>query len=239
MSDLKPIVISGPSGCGKSTLLNKLFEEYPDSFGFSVSHTTRVPRVGEENGRHYHFVTKDDITVQIANGEFIESAEFSGNIYGTSKKAVQDVLDQNRVCILDVDEQGVRSMKKVDLDPVYIFIKPPSMDELRKRLLGRGTETESSAEKRMQTATSAIEYSEETGVYDFVLVNDDLEVAYAQLKGFIFTRFPSLKPSPTLETDEVPKNYERQESTTLDMPNASFVDPQSQEGTVWDYCSIL
>ncbi|RUS29115.1 P-loop containing nucleoside triphosphate hydrolase protein [Jimgerdemannia flammicorona] len=97
------IVISGPSGCGKSTLLKRLFDEFPDRFGFSVSHTTRAPRDKEVDGKDYHFTTKEAMTREIAEGKFIESATYSGNMYGTSMKAVQDVLDSGKICMLDID----------------------------------------------------------------------------------------------------------------------------------------
>lgn len=99
----RPIVISGPSGAGKSTILKRLFDEFPDNFGFSVSHTTRGPRAGEEDGRHYHFVTKDEFLNLIENKGFIEHAQFGGNHYGTSIKAVEDIAAKGRTCILDIE----------------------------------------------------------------------------------------------------------------------------------------
>lgn len=98
-----PIVISGPSGAGKSTILKRLFDEYPDRFGFSVSHTTRAPRAGEENGREYHFVTKQDFQHLVDNEGFVEHAQFGGNSYGTSIKAIEDITEKGRVCILDIE----------------------------------------------------------------------------------------------------------------------------------------
>uniref|UniRef100_H2YFN8 guanylate kinase n=1 Tax=Ciona savignyi TaxID=51511 RepID=H2YFN8_CIOSA len=156
---LRPVVFSGPSGTGKSTLLTMLFKEFPNEFGFSVSHTTRQPRPGEVTGTHYHFTTIEDMTKQIQQGNFIEHAKFSNNMYGTSKQAVQDVLKSHKICLLDVDEQGVKSIKKTDLNPLYIFISPPSLEALRDRLNNRGTETPDSVERRMATAVSALQYS--------------------------------------------------------------------------------
>jgi guanylate kinase len=98
-----PIVISGPSGAGKSTILKRLFDEYPDRFGFSVSHTTRGPRAGEENGREYHFVTKEEFQDLVEKKGFVEHAQFGGNCYGTSIKAVEDIAEKGRVCILDIE----------------------------------------------------------------------------------------------------------------------------------------
>lgn len=130
MSGPRPVVLSGPSGAGKSTLLKRLLQEHSSIFGFSVSHTTRDPRPGEENGKDYYFVTREVMQRDIAAGDFIEHAEFSGNLYGTSKAAVRAVQAMNRICVLDVDLQGVRNIKKTDLQPVYIFVQPPSLDVL-------------------------------------------------------------------------------------------------------------
>lgn len=99
----RPIVISGPSGAGKSTILKRLFDEFPDKFGFSVSHTTRSPRAGEQNGREYHFVTKEEFLDLIEKKGFIEHAQFGGNYYGTSVKAVEDIAEKGRICILDIE----------------------------------------------------------------------------------------------------------------------------------------
>jgi len=98
-----PIVISGPSGAGKSTILKRLFDEYPDKFGFSVSHTTRDPRAGEQNGREYHFVTKQEFQDLVDKKGFVEHAQFGGNCYGTSIKAIEDIANKGRVCILDIE----------------------------------------------------------------------------------------------------------------------------------------
>ncbi|XP_065523025.1 guanylate kinase isoform X4 [Lathamus discolor] len=130
MQGPRPVVLSGPSGAGKSTLLKKLFKDYENVFGFSVSHTTRQPRPGEVNGKDYHFVTREEMQKEIDAGEFIEHAEFSGNMYGTSKGAVQAVQAQNQICVLDIDIQGVKNIKKTDLNPIYISVQPPSLDIL-------------------------------------------------------------------------------------------------------------
>ncbi|KAJ2442112.1 guanylate kinase, partial [Coemansia sp. RSA 2424] len=115
LADKKPLVVFGPSGTGKSTLLKRLFAEYPAEFGFSVSNTTRQPRAGETNGTDYHFLTRDQFIAAIERNEFIEHAEFSGNMYGTTVQAVKDVADSDRMCILDIDVQGVKSVKNTDL----------------------------------------------------------------------------------------------------------------------------
>lgn len=175
-------MLSGPSGAGKSTLLKKLFQEHGGIFGFSVSHTTRNPRPGEEDGKDYYFVTREMMQRDIAAGNFIEHAEFSGNLYGTSKEAVRAVQAMNRICVLDVDLQGVRSIKKTDLHPIYISVQPPSMDVLEQRLRLRNTETEESLAKRLAAARADMESSKEPGLFDLVIVNDNLDEAYVTLK---------------------------------------------------------
>merc|ERR1711939_1091164 len=123
----RPIVFSGPSGTGKSTLIKRLFADHPDLFGFSVSHTTRKPRPGEEEGVHYHFVSKEDMEAKIARNEFVEYAHVHTNIYGTSKESVRNVQAKNKVCILDIDTQGAKSVKAdKDFEARFIFISPPS-----------------------------------------------------------------------------------------------------------------
>ncbi|CAN3355264.1 guanylate kinase [Diutina catenulata] len=181
---MRPIVISGPSGTGKSTLLKRLFAEYPDRFGFSVSNTTRKPRDGEVNGKDYNFTEVDAFKKMIDNKEFIEWAQFSGNYYGTSVRAVKDVAEKGKQCLLDIDMQGVKSVKNTDLNARYLFVAPPSIEELRARLEGRGTETPESLEKRLAAATSEMEYAN-TGAHDKVIVNDDLDRAYQEFKEFI------------------------------------------------------
>ncbi|VEU19869.1 DEKNAAC100175 [Brettanomyces naardenensis] len=182
----RPIVVSGPSGTGKSTLLKRLFAEYPGKFGFSVSNTTRKPRPGEQDGVEYNFVTVDEFKSLIGEGAFIEWAQFSGNYYGTTIAAVKKVAEGlKRTCILDIDMQGVKSVKKTDLNARFVFVGPPSLEELKKRLEGRGTETDESLQKRLAAAKSELEYAE-SGAHDRVIINDDLDKAYKELKEFIF-----------------------------------------------------
>lgn len=180
----RPLVISGPSGAGKSTLLKKLLAEYPDKFGFSISNTTRQPRVGEVDGVDYHFTTVEDFKDLINNNKFIEWAQFSGNYYGTSFKSVNAITKQNKICILDIDMQGVKSVKASNLNARYLFLSPPSIESLRSRLEGRGTETSESLEKRISAAAAEMEYAQ-TGAHDKIIINDDLDKAYQEFKQFI------------------------------------------------------
>ncbi|XP_021939607.1 guanylate kinase isoform X2 [Zootermopsis nevadensis] len=181
----RSLVLCGPSGSGKSTLLQRLFAEFPHKFGFSVSHTTRNPRPGEVNGKHYHFITKEAMREAIAHGEFIESAEFCKNLYGTSKAAVQAVMSEGKVCVLDIDVQGVKQVKQTDLNPHYIFVMPPSIEELECRLRDRGTETEESLQKRLDAAREEIEFGNAPGNFDLVVENNSLDKAYASLREFV------------------------------------------------------
>lgn len=151
-------------------------QRFPNQFGFSVSHTTRQPRPGEENGVHYHFVEKTEMERGIEANEFIEYAHVHTNIYGTSIKSVEEVRKDNKICILDIDIQGVKNVKNSNLDCRYIFIMPPSMEELEDRLRKRATETEEKIKVRMANSTAEIQYGEESGNFDAVVTNTDLDV---------------------------------------------------------------
>jgi len=188
-----PLVLCGPSGSGKSTLMKKLTGEFKDSFGFSVSHTTRAPRPGETNGVEYHFVTRDTMGQLIKDGAFIEHATFSGNMYGTSRAAVEKVAGSGKICILDIDVQGVKLIKQSDLqEPSYVFIKPPSREALEKRLRARRTESEESLARRLSAANAEMEYGETPGNFDIVIVNDDLEKAFQELRTFMLPKISLL-----------------------------------------------
>lgn len=180
----RPIVVSGPSGSGKSTLLKRLFDAYPDRFGFSVSHTTRQPRNGEQDGVDYNFVTKDDFKKLVDENGFIEHAQFGSNLYGTSVQAVKNVAEKGRTCILDIEMEGVKQVKKTDLNARFLFLQPPSVEVLEKRLRGRGTDKEEAILERLKQADKEIEYSKTPGVHDQIIVNDDLEKAWAEFKAF-------------------------------------------------------
>jgi len=178
----RPLVLSGPSGAGKSTLLTRLFADHPDQFAFSISHTTRAPRPGEVNGAQYHFVSRQEFVSLLDRGGFVEHAEFSGNLYGTSKQAIASIVESGRRCILDIEVQGVRQIKNTDLNPVYCFIAPPSLPILRERLVGRGTETTAAVERRLKTALLELEYAQLPGAHDHIITNDDLDRSYALFK---------------------------------------------------------
>ena len=174
----KLVVICGPSGVGKGTLLAKLFKEFPDEFGFCVSHTTRNPRPGEVNGVDYHFTTKENIKSMISNSDFVEYAEVHGNYYGTSKAAIQAVQEKGKICVLDIDVQGARKVAAASLPFVGIFIKPPSREELERRLRGRGTETEEKVQKRLHNSLDEIKFCNTHEFFWYELINNDLDKCY-------------------------------------------------------------
>jgi len=182
---LKPLVFTGPSGCGKSTLIERLKAAFPKSFGFSVSHTTRQPRAGEVHGREYFFVDRHTMEQMIAASEFIEYTNFSANIYGTSKSSMQTVLEDGKICILDLDIDGIKSLKKMNLDAHYISIVPPSIDVLENRLRGRASETEEMIAARLERAHKDLDFFRDAAIFDLVVENDVIDSAYQQLYDFV------------------------------------------------------
>ena len=181
------IVLSAPSGCGKSTLIDMLLQEYSD-FCYSISCTTRDPRGEEEDGLDYHFKTKERFEELIKEGAFIEYAKVHDNYYGTLKAPIQEVLAEGNSMILDIDVQGAAKVREYvrnlpNTDPmkigyVDIFINPPSMDELRRRLEGRGTDAPEVIEKRLANAEGEMSRAAE---YMYQVTNDDLAIAYKRL----------------------------------------------------------
>lgn len=172
-------VISGPSGVGKGTINQRLFSEFDGQVAFSVSATTRSAREGEIDGTHYFFITRQDFESRIANNEFLEHAEFAGNCYGTPRSYVLRLLEEGVSVILEIDLQGALQVKQRMPEAVSIFILPPSFEELENRLRGRGTETPEKIEKRLAAAKHEIEMAH---IYDYQIVNDDLDQAYARLR---------------------------------------------------------
>lgn len=183
----QPIVVCGPSGSGKSTLLKRLLSDYKDLFTFTISHTTRQPRKGELDGREYHFVSQEKMLKMIEQNEFIEHTKFSGNYYGTSKRAIRDAIHMNRHLILEVDIEGVKALDNIkDLNPVFIFIKPPTKQLLFERLASRKTETLENLRRRLERADEELEFVDKGFVqFDLVLINDKLDDTYKNLKHFL------------------------------------------------------
>ncbi|MBN2193471.1 MAG: guanylate kinase [Polyangiaceae bacterium] len=173
-----PLIVSSPSGAGKTTLTSRL-RAAVSGLQFSVSHTTRSPRPGEVNGREYHFLARESFLKMIARGEFLEWAHVHGNLYGTSRaELVRAASTGARGLIFDVDHQGARQIKCFLPDVVTVFILPPDMATLRTRLRGRASEDEATVERRYSAALREIAHY---GMFDYVLVNDDLAIATEQL----------------------------------------------------------
>ncbi|HJA11667.1 MAG TPA: guanylate kinase [Candidatus Mediterraneibacter merdipullorum] len=176
------VVVSGFSGAGKGTLMKELLGRYPQTYALSVSATTRRPREGEEDGREYFFLSKDEFEKMIAKGELIEYAKYVENYYGTPRGYVQRKLDEGKDVILEIEIQGARNVKKMFPDSLLLFVTPPSASELKSRLVGRGTETMDVIESRMERACEEAEGMEE---YDYLIVNDDLEACVEEMHSII------------------------------------------------------
>ena len=174
----KLFVISGSSGVGKGTVIKEFLNRHPD-FKLSVSCTTRSPREGEKHGENYFFLTKEEFLACKECGEFLENAEFSGNMYGTQKAYVERKLAEGKNLILEIDTQGALQVKTVMPEAVLIFILPPSFEELEARLRGRHTETEDAIQKRLKTVKAEMENSKH---FDYTVINDTIENAVRNLE---------------------------------------------------------
>ncbi|MGC1548458.1 MAG: guanylate kinase [Rhodanobacter sp.] len=174
-------VVAAPSGAGKSTLVNALLEHEP-AISLSVSHTTRPPRLGEQYGRHYYFVEREAFEREIAEAIFLEHAEVHGNLYGTSRNTVQDLLAQSRDVLLEIDWQGAQQIRKSKPDCVSVFILPPSRVELERRLRGRGSDSAEVIERRLRNSREEIAHAHE---FDYIIVNDRFEDALGDLQAIV------------------------------------------------------
>ena len=174
-------VVAAPSGAGKTTLVRLLLDSEPD-VRLSISYTTRSPRPGEENGREYHFVDAATFRVMMARGDFLEWAEVHGNFYGTSKKWIAEQLAEGSDVLFEIDWQGAQQVREAFPEALGIFILPPSMEELTRRLTGRGTDSLDVIERRLAAAQAEMRHVVE---FDYVIINDSLERALEDLRAVV------------------------------------------------------
>lgn len=171
------LLISGPSGCGKSTICDRLLDD--PRVVYSVSATTRDPRPGEVDGENYHFMDPDEFRERIGRAEFIEFAEVHGNMYGTLKAPMEEAIAAGKIYLVEIDVQGALQLQALEVPGIYVFVAPPSFEELRRRLVGRGTETSEVVERRLNKAED--EYRERVK-YQHVVVNKELDKAVAEIR---------------------------------------------------------
>ena len=176
------LVLSAPSGAGKTTLAHRLLRELPDTI-FSVSVTTRRPRGKEQDGVDYHFVDVAAFQQKIEQGEFVEWAEVHGHFYGSSQSVVEEARARKGVAVFDIDVQGGQAIKRKHPDAVLVFVLPPSMEELERRLRDRKTDADETIRRRMLAARSEIERG--IASYDYIIVNDDIERAFQELRSIV------------------------------------------------------
>lgn len=174
-------VITAPSGAGKTSLIKALLEDEP-GLRLSTSYTTRKPRPGEQDGREYHFVDEPTFLAMRERGEFLENAEVHGNRYGTSKNTIRNTLEQGQDLILEIDWQGARQVRELYPDCVGIFILPPSMDELERRLRGRGHDAESVIQRRLANAQTEMAHA---GEFEYAIINKDFNTARLELANIV------------------------------------------------------
>jgi len=171
------VILSSPSGAGKTTLTRRLMD-WDKTMSFSVSATTRSPRIGEQDGREYYFVNREAFERMVAAGEMLEHAEVFGNFYGSPRAPVQTAMDDGRDTVFDIDWQGGQQIRTSGLDVVTVFILPPSIAELERRLRGRGQDSDAVIEDRMAKSQAEISHWAE---YDYVIINTDLDAAFNEL----------------------------------------------------------
>ena len=175
------LVVSGPSGAGKGTICKSILEQN-DHIKLSISATTRKPRTGEVHGVNYFFIEKEEFKTMIEQGEFLEYAQIYDNFYGTPKSAIMETLEKGQDVILEIEMQGARQVKEVYPEGIFVFVLPPSLKELKNRIVGRGTETAEEIEKRFSCAFEEIKQIDD---YDYFIVNQDVEKSVKELESII------------------------------------------------------
>ncbi|WP_067774569.1 guanylate kinase [Nostoc sp. NIES-3756] len=178
----KLIVLTGPSGVGKGTLMRSLLQRHPELY-YSVSATTRAPRPGEVDGKNYYFISRSKFEQLVAQGEFLESAEFAGNYYGTPREAVLHQVQSGKLVVLEIELEGARQIRTSFPQALNIFILPPSFEELERRIRGRGQDSEEAIARRLQRAKEEIQAADE---FDIQIVNDDFETALSAIETALF-----------------------------------------------------
>ena len=175
-------VFSGPSGVGKGSIMKEFTSRYPEENFISISATTRKPRPGEEHGVHYYFISQDEFTNLVDNDGMLEYANFSGNYYGTPKAPVYKTLEEGKNVFLEIEVQGAAKVRKICPEAIFIFVMPPDMNELSKRLIGRNTEDQKTIELRLSNAKREIE---EAKNYDYIIVNNTIDEAVDELVAIV------------------------------------------------------
>lgn len=197
------IVFTGPSGVGKGTLLRQLLKRHPD-IQLSISATTRQPRPGEENGKHYYFVSRAEFDAMVAQGQLLEWAEFAGNYYGTPRQPLEAMLDRGHVVILEIELEGARQVRQTLPEAPQIFVLPPSLQELETRIRQRGQDSEAAIAKRLARAEIEISAASE---FDIQIINDDLARALIDLEQAVFSQL-------ALTTEEHPPSPQETQPLT-------------------------
>lgn len=178
----KLIVLTGPSGVGKGTLMRSLLQRHPELY-YSVSATTRAPRPGEVDGKNYYFISRSKFEQLVAQGEFLESAEFAGNYYGTPREAVLNQVQSGKLVVLEIELEGARQIRASFPQALSIFILPPSFEELERRIRERGQDSQEAIARRLKRAKEEIQAAEE---FDIQIVNDDFEAAVNAIETALF-----------------------------------------------------
>ena len=176
------IVLSGPSGVGKGTVRKEIFDDPTTSYKYSLSMTTRQMREGEVNGVDYFFKTKEEFEALIQEDQFIEYAEYVGNYYGTPVQYVKDTMAEGHDVFLEIEVEGAKQVRKKFPDALFIFLAPPSLDHLKERLIGRGTETDEKIQSRVNEARKEVEMM---NLYDYVVVNDEVHLAKERIQSIV------------------------------------------------------
>ena len=187
-----PLLIASPSGGGKGTLINRLLSDYPDIFKKAVSTTTRKIREGEKQGVDRYFVSVSEFQKLIHEDSFLEHAEFAGNFYGTTKKEFNDILHSGKICMCEYDLQGIKTIHQKKIPCNFVFILPPSLEILKERLKGRGSETEESLAKRLKIAEEEINFGNKSGIFQKIFVNDDFDKFYEEVKKYLTEIYPGI-----------------------------------------------